>query len=252
VEWRHTIRGNRVTDCSYVGIQLENAFNSVVENNLITNAQAAGIIVINYASDIGCKAGGELNQFGDTKGTGDCRGLNLNTNVQQNIIINSGDVGGIVSYDSSGVNVYQNLVYGSNVALYVTNIAKFSKNWDVRNNIFANNSRTGLSIADPASLSWENNNLFYHPANKNVFEVRYPASTFYPFAEWQKKYKLGQNSIEADPLFINPDSFDFHLKPQSPALGAGVNLNISTDFDGHPRSAGSAVDIGPYQLSSQH
>jgi hypothetical protein len=53
-----------------------------------------------------------------------------------------------------------------------------------------------------------------------------------------------------DPLFINPDSNDYHLQICSPLINAGTNAVISpgeTDLDGHPRIQGGAVDIGPYE-----
>lgn len=53
-----------------------------------------------------------------------------------------------------------------------------------------------------------------------------------------------------DPLFADPANGDFHLLPCSPALDAGDNAAaaaLSTDFDGLPRLANSAVDLGPYE-----
>ena len=48
VERGHTVRGNVVSNCNYVGIQLENVFDSVIENNTLLNTGSAGIIAINY------------------------------------------------------------------------------------------------------------------------------------------------------------------------------------------------------------
>ena len=35
VEWSHIIRGNHIHDCDQAGIELENTFNSVIENNIV-------------------------------------------------------------------------------------------------------------------------------------------------------------------------------------------------------------------------
>jgi parallel beta-helix repeat protein len=236
VEWRHTVRGNRLSNCNYVGIQLENTFESTIENNLIANTRSAGIVVINYNSDTGCKTGGESNQYGDITGKGDCRGVDTHNAILQNILYNAGDVGAIVSYESSGVKVYHNLVYASGTALYINESAVYSKNWDVRGNIFSNNRRTELSIVSPDSFSYIDNNLIYHPGADLFFEVRSPVETFYSFSDWQNKFNLDLHSINADPVFVNPAGFDFHLQSHSPAVGAGINLNLSTDFDGLVRS----------------
>jgi hypothetical protein len=49
----------------------------------------------------------------------------------------------------------------------------------------------------------------------------------------------GTGNIDADPLFVDPDSGDFRLLPDSPCIDAGDNTavpdGIDTDLDGNPR-----------------
>ena len=60
-------------------------------------------------------------------------------------------------------------------------------------------------------------NVFYNPALK-VEDVKFYNDE--SFAVWQKRgYDI--NSVYADPMFIDPDNFDFRLKPESPALKHG-------------------------------
>jgi hypothetical protein len=40
------------------------------------------------------------------------------------------------------------------------------------------------------------------------------------FSQWQEK-GMDKNSLIADPLFVNPDKFDFRLKEDSPAFKIG-------------------------------
>lgn len=65
-------------------------------------------------------------------------------------------------------------------------------------------------------------------------------------------------NIDLDPLFFNPDAFDFHLQDISHCIGAGINnYNINGmiyfapeyDLDGNPRPnpTGSLPDIGAYE-----
>jgi len=54
----------------------------------------------------------------------------------------------------------------------------------------------------------------------------------------------GRHNIYADPLFVDADSYDFHLLPDSPCIDAGYAVlpdgTTETDYDG------SQVDIGVY------
>ncbi len=54
-----------------------------------------------------------------------------------------------------------------------------------------------------------------------------------------------------DPLFVNPDSFDFRLQPCSPLVNAGNNAFAppGTDLAGLPRILGGTVDIGAYETA---
>jgi hypothetical protein len=52
----------------------------------------------------------------------------------------------------------------------------------------------------------------------------------------------GLNGV--DPLFVNPDVFDFRLQTNSPAIGAGTNLNVYFASDYHGKLRGERWDMG--------
>ncbi len=70
----------------------------------------------------------------------------------------------------------------------------------------------------------------------------------------------GEGNIDTDPLFVDdigPDGFrgtlddDWHLQPDSPAIGAGTNsapFLLATDLDGNPRIQGCFADMGAYEF----
>ncbi len=245
VEYRHRITGNIVYNCSQTGIELENSYDTLVEKNLVYNTGLEGIQVISY---LGCKAGGERNQYGDIDG--ECRGDELNSVLSQNIIHHAGRVGGIVSYESAGVKVYQNLVYGcESVALYLNSGLEHSHNWDVRGNIFSQNDRTEISVINPGSLINEEFNLIDHMDPDRVYEIRDSINQFYSLAAWQQLYKAGFSNISGNPFFVNSQMGDFHLLQNSPAIDHGFDSGTPLDFDNKPRIVGDRMDIGPFEYS---
>ena len=60
----------------------------------------------------------------------------------------------------------------------------------------------------------------------------------------------GEGNIDANPLFVDPDSGDYHLSDWSPAIGAGTTTGAhTTDIEGNPRPnpAGSKPDMGAFE-----
>lgn len=54
---------------------------------------------------------------------------------------------------------------------------------------------------------------------------------------------------EINPLFVNPENGNFHLQAESPAIDAGISLEIVIDdFEGILRPQGKNSDIGPYEF----
>jgi hypothetical protein len=56
--------------------------------------------------------------------------------------------------------------------------------------------------------------------------------------------------IVTDPRLRNPSAGDFHLKPDSPLVDAGILLDkVKIDKDGNSRPRGLFPDIGAYEYS---
>lgn len=66
-------------------------------------------------------------------------------------------------------------------------------------------------------------NLYFNP-EKLIYQVEFNGKS------WSERHESGKDihSIFADPLFIDPEKFDFRLKPNSPALKLGIkSIDIS-------------------------
>ena len=55
------------------------------------------------------------------------------------------------------------------------------------------------------------------------------------------------NSINADPLFVS--SLDFHLRSSSPCIGAGIDVGLTTDYDGN--ASNIPPSIGAFEYDSK-
>ena len=55
----------------------------------------------------------------------------------------------------------------------------------------------------------------------------------------------GIGNVEQNPLFVSPSTGDFHLQPTSPAIDAGTNVGLTSDFAGNPIVGNP--DIGAYE-----
>ena len=69
----------------------------------------------------------------------------------------------------------------------------------------------------------------------------------------------GENIIDADPLFVDPNNLDFSLQSDSPAIDIGDNTTIenlsavgnNTDLAGNPRITNETVDLGAYEFLTE-
>jgi hypothetical protein len=90
----------------------------------------------------------------------------------------------------------------------------------VARNIFVSDKPFQFINADPATAAEIDFNLFHgpggdpHMSHSGTWNLNLP--------EWQA-HGFGQNSIQADPLFIDPEHGDYRVQPESPALALGFN-----------------------------
>jgi hypothetical protein len=257
VQWRQIVRNNRIKDCSYAGIQLENVFEGLVENNIIRAEKggSAGVIVINYSPTIGCGVGGENNQYGDTNGDNSCLGDLTNTVIRQNLITKNGawdwGYGGVLNWGAGGLKILGNTIYASdsagNAAINFQAPTAETSQAIIQNNILENGNGPAICAHSFDSFALDQHNLMFKTNFDTIYGLGTGCTETYSLADYQRATGQGVNSIQADPQFENPASGDFHLLSTSPAIDQGLSLGLATDLDGMPRPLGAGWEMGVYE-----
>jgi hypothetical protein len=214
------------------------------------------LVAYNHIHHIGLA--GLLSDMGGIYTLGVSSGTVLRHNVIYEVDANHyGGWGIYLDEGSAHILVENNIVYNTKFAPF--NI-HYSKEVVARNNIFAFGKREQLSrqrVEPHKSVYFENNIIYWKegpllvkdwkdkpypfytgPSQKNAqpvnstFDMDYnlyynPAAKVdslkfngFSWAEWQQRGK-DVHSLYADPLFENPEAYDFRLKASSPAFGLG-------------------------------
>jgi len=97
------------------------------------------------------------------------------------------------------------------------------------------------------------NNIFYIPNCSRVSN----------FSDYTHEYNLyylgdgedpgmipGKGDKTGDPLFVNLEEKDFHVRQKSPALDAGIDLGYRLDFGGEQVPAGNAPEMGAFESNT--
>jgi hypothetical protein len=243
------IRHNNIRHGYYTGISLGWVWGysrSISQNNIVAD---------NHIHHLGQ---GLLSDMGGVYTLGLSYGTKIVNNLIHDIDANKYGGWGIYNDEgSTGILVEKNIVYNTKFAAYDMH---YGKEITVRNNIFALGKIDQINRTrgeNHTSLYFENNiiywkegtlfsgdwkdkthqqytnpknsdgvernrnfesnwNLFYNPAQK-IEAIKFGGGTF---DEWKKR-GYDTNSIFIDPMFVDPEKFDFRLKPESPAFKLG-------------------------------
>ena len=256
VEWRHIVRGNHVSQCSYVGIQVENAFDSIIENNVVTGGKA-GIIVINYDGSYGCAVGGENNQYGDINGDGSCQGDNTNTIIRQNLVTTVGKwdwgYGGIMNWYAGGIKIWGNTISSvagaGNGGINFQGTLEQTQGGSIKGNIIFQGSGPAICATDLASFAEDSNNLVFKIDGGRTYAQGGGCDRGLFLINYQEMSGKGQNSIDRNPQFVNPSAGDYRLSANSPAIDNGINIKSTSDILGNPRPFNNLYDMGAFEFS---
>ncbi len=127
---------------------------------------------------------------------------------------------------NSAIQVVNNTIVGCFQGIYVPAGASPP----ISNNLFYSNT---TAIAGEGMPLLDYNGFWLNGTNFNV------SSTL-----------TGTHNVFANPLFVDPASGDYHLRPGSPMIDVGTAAGAPpTDYDGDPRPLGGGIDIGADEVA---
>lgn len=179
----------------------------------------------------------------------------------------------------SNIDIYGNLVHDTSGACIATWEAENIRiDYNVNYNCSQKKLEDGLGIWSNSNTVKINNNVIYNTGNSGIgaslgcnnIEVKnnivhttaahginlwglnndcdYNIIYNTKLTPWQNIVK-GPNSLEADPLFIDPGRGNFALLANSPAIDSGINVGLQVDFNGTALKVGGKEDIGAFQYT---
>ena len=146
--------------------------------------------------------------------------------------------------------VYNNTVYNS--ADYDYYINNGTTALTLKNNVAKNTG--GATNRNLRLVDTTNKTIDYNDWNvtSGIFAAVSTSTTYSSWAAYQAALApIDAHSINTDPLFVSTATPDFHLQSSSLAINAGIDVGLTSDFDGNTVPAGAAPDMGAYEYGSQ-
>ena len=182
------------------------------------------------------------------------KNINISYNIIENLDGPNWQTWGMLienpgGYTADNINIYNNVItarenglttmYGIEVPIVGT-----TTNVNIKNNIVEGFDHEPIYASGSSGETLKNliisNNIFYKNGNNN--QPLFSGITPNPYT-----YQNNQEGI--DPKFVDAANGNYHLQYNSPAINAGVNVGLTSDYDGNPvpYPAGGATDIGAYE-----
>jgi len=130
----------------------------------------------------------------------------------------------------TGNKLYNNTIVGNaSMGIYSDYDAVI---WDVKNNICAWNSPLGYQFMtgnNPTAANYTHDHNLYYPDGSASSHAVYYDKVAWACAEIVANFEA--TAVVTDPLFIDEAAHDYHLQGGSLAIGAGVDVGLTTDYD---------------------
>lgn len=214
--------------------------------NGIATGQTTGIYVDGFASGV-ANIDVYNNRVHDITGFGivvnsELQGTNESTTVRNNLVYNNSRWGIVILHGGGQVST------------------AFIKNTKIINNTVNNNGERGICVTRHEDLAIgiiirnnivSNNGYSTAGTVKAQLDIRNTSAVIDHNLVYGPGSTKGTDYVEADPQFVNPTAFDFHLQATSPAINKGISTDAPLfDFDNGVRPVGASFDIGAYEFNA--
>jgi len=236
--------------------------NVVIRNNFVYDDSTHSVDVVGA----GVAPGYEGYNSGMMGFAGESTGVETftNINVYNNILIGPTGYGLNLSY-ANNINFYNNLLYGLNLNAQNT----FEGNIFIHNSSFKCNIKNNIIYNNYNSSVYNLRSCLYVESNSHDLDIDYnlyytsdsnqvcwnisglSSGKMSHFTEYQTYTGWDAHSLTpTDPLLVSPnlsspESGAWSLSSTSPAIGAGINVGLSTDHEGDTWS--NPPSIGAYE-----
>jgi hypothetical protein len=243
-----------VTTVEAYGIAVRSSSNNTIYNNQFTNGLVASEIWAWTGAGWPNDGPSDNNEFhhnifagnslyGFYIYTGNCD----NTQVYCNLMYDNARAGIFikddnVGYESTGCTLYNNSCYGNNTEggyadIYIGSVLA---GWTIKNNIFCTDNQYCMRVNAVPSFTHTNN--CYYKSSGDVITI---TGTTYDLAHVTD---FEATAIAANPKYDNPATDDYDIQSDSPCINAGVDVGLTTDYEGNPIVGNP--DIGAYEYTA--
>lgn len=257
---------------------------SVQKGGIITmrgdNGIVSGNVVVGGKFGLSCNGNNNIIEYNHVSAFGAYGGIRISqanpldgTKIRYNVVANDTNPAnaaqsGICLLDDPNVDdglpaprthfsIENNVVYNTFYGIWISE--EFSGT--IRNNIVWNGSTapsrrlTVLKFSTTGTTIIDNNIWQQSTSGTTMFRIGnsqnddIPDSNYANLDAWKAATTYDDNSTTADPQWVNPANYDFHLKEGSPAINSGTSIGVAKDFEGTPVPQGGAPDRGAFEFT---
>jgi len=171
-----------------------------------------------------------------------------------------GNGGGLSLSESTDVTLINNMITGNRLVgtgmggagLYLYDVDAYLLHTTIARN--TGGSGQGIHLQYAATARMTNTILVSHTVGieAGAGTTATLSATLWGDGAWANGEDMAGNgtvftgtiNIWGDPVFVHPDSGDYHLGPSSEAIDAGVDAGVTADIDGDARPQDAGYDMG--------